>query len=70
MIFNKKVSILIRILLKFVPEGQFNNKAPLIWLMAQHQSGDKPLPYRNTLSGFNELVTLHVGSIIFAEAIK
>ena len=41
---NEKFFILIRISLKFVPEGPIDNKAALVQGMAWRQTGDKPLP--------------------------
>ena len=41
---NEKFYILIRISLKFLPKGPFDNKSALVHVMAWHQTGDKPLP--------------------------
>ena len=40
----KSFCILIQILLKFVPNGQIDNKVALVQVMAWHRPGDKPLP--------------------------
>ena len=40
---NESVWILIKISLKFVPQGSINNIPELIQIMAWHQPGDKPL---------------------------
>ena len=43
-IFMKgKFCILIRISLNFVPKGQIDNTAALVWVMAWRRTGDKPL---------------------------
>ena len=39
---NEKFCILIRISLKFVPWGPFNNKSALVQIMAWRRAGDKP----------------------------
>ena len=41
---NETFCILIRISLKFIPEGSIDNKAALVQVMPWHQTGDKPLP--------------------------
>ena len=41
---NEKFCILIRISLKFVPEGVIDHKPALVQVMAWCQTGDKPLP--------------------------
>ena len=41
--FNENVRILMKISLKFVPEGPFNNIPALVQIMAWRRSGDKPL---------------------------
>ena len=41
---NENVWIAIKISLKFVPEGPFENKPALVQVMAWRQTGDKPLP--------------------------
>ena len=41
---NEKFCILIRIPLKFVPEGPVDNKAVLVQVMACRLFGTKPLP--------------------------
>ena len=40
---NENVWISIKISLKFVPKGQFNNIPALVQIMARRRSGDKPL---------------------------
>ena len=40
---NENVGISIKISLKFVPKGPINNNPTLVWIMAWHQPGDKPL---------------------------
>ena len=40
---NERVSIAIKILLKFVPNGPINNIPALVQIMAWRRSGDKPL---------------------------
>ena len=40
---NKKISISIKISLKFVPKGPINNIPALVKIMAWHHPGDKPL---------------------------
>ena len=40
---NEKFCILIEISLKFVPRGPIENNLALVWIMAWHQIGDKPL---------------------------
>ena len=40
---NEKFYILIKISLKFVPEGPFDNNPTLVQIMAWHQIGDNPL---------------------------
>ena len=40
---NENVSIVIKISLKFVPNGQINNIPSLVQIMAWRQPGDKPL---------------------------
>ena len=42
--FNEKFCILIQISLKFVRNGQIENKSALVQVMAWRQTGDKPLP--------------------------
>ena len=42
--FNWKFSILIWISLTFVPKGVIDNKSALVWVMAWHRTGNKPLP--------------------------
>ena len=41
--FNENVLILIKISLKYVPEGPINNIPALVQIMAWHHPGDKPL---------------------------
>ena len=41
---NEKFFILIRISLKFVPEGLINSKSALVQVMAWRRTGNKPLP--------------------------
>ena len=41
--FNENVWITIQISLKFVPKGPINNIPALVWIMAWHRPGDKPL---------------------------
>ena len=41
--FNGNCCILIRISVKFVPNGPINNIPALVWIMAWHRSGYKPL---------------------------
>ena len=41
---NEKTCILIRISLKFVPQGLIDNKSTLVQVMAWCRTGDKPLP--------------------------
>ena len=40
---NEKFCISIKISLKFVPNGQIDNKSALVEVMAWGQTGDKPL---------------------------
>ena len=40
---NEKFRILIRTLLKFIPNGPINNIPELVQIMARRRSGDKPL---------------------------
>ena len=40
---NENVLISIKISLKFDPKGQINNIPALVWIMAYHRLGDKPL---------------------------
>ena len=40
---NENICILIQISLKFVPNGQNNKILALVWLMAFHRPGNKPL---------------------------
>ena len=40
---NEKFWILIKISPKFVPKGPIGNNPVLVWIMAWHRSGDKPL---------------------------
>ena len=40
---NEKFSILIKILLKFVPKGPIDNNPALVWIIAWRQIGNKPL---------------------------
>ena len=40
---NENVRIQVRISLKYVPKGPFNNIPALVQIMAWHRSGDKPL---------------------------
>ena len=40
---NENLSILIKISLKFVPQGPINNIPALVQIMAWHHPGDKPL---------------------------
>ena len=42
-LLNETCYIFISISLKFVPEASINNMPTLIWIMAWHQTGDKPL---------------------------
>ena len=41
---NETFGIFIQFSLKSVPKGPIDNKAALIWVMAWHQIGNKPLP--------------------------
>ena len=41
---NENYCILIRVSLKFVPEGPIENTSALVQEMAWHKTGDKPLP--------------------------
>ena len=41
--FNKNTRISIKISLKFVPKGQYNNFTTLVQMMAWRRRGDKPL---------------------------
>ena len=43
--FNENA--MIKILLKFVPEGAIDNKSTLVWVMAWRRTGDKPLSEPN-----------------------
>ena len=40
---NEKFCILNKISLKFVPKGPIDNNSALVWIMAWHRIGDKPL---------------------------
>ena len=40
---NEKFCILIKISLKFVPDGPIDNNLALVWIMAWHGIGEKPL---------------------------
>ena len=40
---NENIWLSINISLKFVPKVQINNVPALVWIMACHQTGDKPL---------------------------
>ena len=41
---NENYCILIRVSLKFVPEGPIENTSAMVQEMAWHKTGDKPLP--------------------------
>ena len=41
---DENLCILIRISLKFVPDGPIDNKQTLVQVMAWRRTGDKPLP--------------------------
>ena len=41
---NESFCILFQISLKFVPKGHIDNKLALVKKMAQHRTGNKPLP--------------------------
>ena len=41
---NENVRISMQISLKFVPRGSNDNKSALVWVMAWHWTGDKPIP--------------------------
>ena len=55
---NENFCILIRIPLKFVPEGPINNNPALVQVMAWRRIGDKPLP-EPMLSQFTDAYMRH-----------
>ena len=40
---NEKFCVLIKISLKFIPKGSIDNDPTLVYIMAWHRPGDKPL---------------------------
>ena len=59
---NEKFCILIRISLKFVPNGSIDNKSALVQVMARRRTDDKPL-HEPTLTQFNGAYTRNYGEM-------
>ena len=59
---NEKFRILIKISLKFVPNGPINNNPALVKIMAWHQIGDKPLS-ESMLTQFTDTYMRHLGEM-------
>ena len=59
---HEKVRILIKISLKFGPEGFIENNPALVWLMTWHRIGVKPLS-EPMLTRFFDTYTRHKGKM-------
>ena len=57
---NENVSIFIKILLKFVPNGSIHNKSALVQVMAWRRTGDKPSP-EVMITQFTDAYMRHYG---------
>ena len=62
---NENVCILIKMSLKFVPDGLINNKPALVQIMAWRRIGDKPLS-EPMLTQYTDAYMRHYGEISWA----
>ena len=57
-LLNENDRIQIQISLNFFPRNPIDNKPALVWVMAWHQIGDKPLP-ELMMTQFTDTYMLH-----------